>query len=57
MIERSGLDTREEKDSQKVYKHNLSMYYKGWTEDMTEEGFEAWYQKVVIERKEWKNME
>lgn len=49
MIERSGLDAREEKDSQKVYKHNLSMYYKGWTEDMTEEGFEAWYQKVVID--------
>lgn len=52
MIERSGLDTGEGKDSQKVYKHNLSMYYKGWTEDMTGEGFEAWYQKVVIEDKE-----
>lgn len=52
-IESTGLDTKERIEDQKVYRHNLSMYYKGWTEDMSEEGFEAWYQKVVIEGEEW----
>lgn len=56
IIENLEMNT-DNKESQEVYKHNLSMYYKGWTEDMSSEGFEKWYQSVVREGKDWKELE
>ena len=35
------------------YKHNLEMFYKGWTRDMSDERFEAYYKGAVLEGKEW----
>lgn len=52
MIENLEMNA-DNKESQEVYKHNLSMYYKGWTGDMSSEGFEKWYQSVVREGKDW----
>lgn len=40
-------------EDKKILKHNVNMYYKGWSNDMSEEVFEAWYREVVLEGKEW----
>lgn len=42
-----------EKD-EKIYKHNMGMYYKGLTGDMSEAGFETWYTDVITDGKDWK---
>lgn len=53
-IEKMTPVTKETLERNEIYKHNLSMYYKGWSKDMSEEGFEAWYQRVVLEEEDWK---
>lgn len=53
-IEKIIPETIPSSKSKKNYKHNLKYYYMEWSKDESEEGFKAWYQKVVLEGKDWK---
>lgn len=53
-IEKVIPETIPSSKSKKNYKHNLKYYYMEWSKDESEEGFKAWYQKVVLEGKDWK---
>lgn len=53
-IENLDISTSEKRTSIKIYKHNLSMYYMAWSKYESKEGFDAWYQKVVMEEQDWK---
>lgn len=43
-------------EDKKNYKNNLNEYYKIWSKDTSEEGFEKWYQEVVLDGKDWKGV-
>lgn len=53
IIENLKAFNNKTEEDKKRYKHNLSRYYEKWSKDMTEEGFETWYQDIVIECNEW----
>lgn len=55
-IEKVSPETIPSKKSKKNYKHNLKMYYQGWSNDTSEEGYERWYQEVVLNGKYWKEV-
>ena len=40
-------------DRKTRYKERLSRYYGNWSGDETEEGYEAWYEAVVINGEDW----
>lgn len=52
--EETGVSTEEEKEDQREYKRILKeKYYNEWKPEATDEEFEIWYQRVVLDGEDW----
>ncbi len=52
--EETGMTTEEEKEDQREYKRILKeKCYDEWKPEATDEEFEIWYQRVVLDGEDW----
>ncbi len=54
VTEETGVSTEEEKEDQREYKRILKeKYYNEWKPEATDEEFQIWYQRVVLDGEDW----